>query len=208
MALRSARPALRCLAGALVVASAVLLAGCRGGGAPPPPTGPPSTVPGSAAWHARSTPLAIEYLRTLPDDRIGRPLAGIALSDGRRWLEGFVYRGRVRVEHPGMRVVALSSPLGEPLTLVWIDDSGQPWPLPECGPELGGVRARTLSGHVYTWRALRPGDGIVSPGCPPEGWPEPGPALESESALEPGPALEPQSAPEPALEPEPVNAEP
>ncbi len=125
-------------------------------------------------------PIAIEYLRTLPDERIGQPLAGIPLSDGRRWLEGFVYYGAVDVEHPGMHVVGLASPAGEPLVLAWIDEEGEPWPLPDCAAEQKGVRARTLAGQVYTWRALRPGDGLVWPTCPPEAWlpdvPEPVPA--------------------------------
>ncbi len=125
-------------------------------------------------------PLAVEYLRTLPDDRVGQTLNGIPLSDGQRWLEGFVYYGAVEVDHPGMNVVALASPVGEPTALTWIEEDGEPWELPECGGQLTGVRARTLAGQVYTWRALRPGGGIVQPMCPPEAWlsavPEPPPA--------------------------------
>ena len=120
-------------------------------------------------------PIAIEYLRTLPDERIGRPLGGISLSDGQRWLEGWIYRGVVEVEHPGMNVVVAQSPLGERATFVWIEDGGEPWPLPACGGDGVGIRARTLAGQVYTWRALRPEHGIVQPVCPPEGWPPPGP---------------------------------
>jgi hypothetical protein len=149
------------------------LAGCGGGGRP---TGPASTIPGSPAWYAASTPLAIEYLRTLPDSAIGQPMAGIVLADGQRWLEGFVYRGVVPVEHPGMHVVSVVPPLERPETLVWIDEGGEPWLLPECGGDLVGIRARTIAGEVYTWKALRPGSGIVRTACPPEDWPPPGPS--------------------------------
>ena len=158
-----------------VCALAALGSGCAGGG-PAQPSGPPATVPGTAAWHASSSPLAVEYLRTLPDERIGEPLAGIPLSDGRRWLKDFIYLGRVPVEHPGMTVVSVQLPPDEPVTFVWIEPDGEPWPLPACEPVEKGVRARTLSGHVYTWKALRPGAGIVSLECPPPIWPAPGPA--------------------------------
>jgi len=125
-------------------------------------------------------PLAIEYVRTLPDDLIGQPLAGIPLSEGGRWLEGFVYEGVVRVNHPGMQVVELTAPDGTSTTLVWIDEGGEPWLLPGCGTGDGGskvgVRARTISGEVYTWKSLRPGAGLVAVQCPPAVWAAPGPA--------------------------------
>lgn len=152
----------------------LLLIACGGGrGAP---TGPPITNPGSAAWYTSSSPLAVEYLRTLPNDLLGKELGGILLSDGKRWLQGFVYLGRVSVDHPGMTVVSVQLPPEKPVTFVWIEPDGEAWPLPACEPIEKGVRARTLSGQVYTWKALRPGAGIVSLECPPPFWPAPGPA--------------------------------
>jgi hypothetical protein len=158
----------------VVLLLALPLAACgRGGGAP---AGPPIVNPGSAAWYASSSPLAVEYLRTLPNDQLGKELGGIQLSDGKRWLQGFVYLGRVSVDHPGMTVVSVQLPPEKPVTFVWIEPDGEAWPLPACEPVEKGVRARTLSGQVYTWKALRPGAGIVSLECPPPFWPAPGPA--------------------------------
>jgi hypothetical protein len=134
------------------------------------PGGEPSRVPGSAQWHAQSGPLAVEYLTTLPDRMVGQTLTGIALSDGQRWLEGFTFVGRVRVDHPGLWVVVIESPEGDRKTFMWIEEAGEPLPLEICEPTQQGVRARVLSGEIYTWRALRPGDGIVSTDCPPVSW--------------------------------------
>jgi hypothetical protein len=129
----------------------------------------------SPDWLARSSPLAVEYLRTLPDTRIGQPLSGIGLPGGVRWLEGFVYLGRIETGHPGLNVVALRTPDEGPATLLWIDEDGAPFPLAVCPPEELGIRARVISGEVYTWKSLRPGDGVVSTECPPATWQRPAP---------------------------------
>lgn len=162
------------LAACLVCAVATLACGGRGAAPPRDPTGL-----GSPAWLAMRTPLAIEYLNTLPDTRIGEPLEGLPFGSEERWLAGFVYHGEVRVDHPGLRVVALADPLGEPVRLVWVEDGGEPWSLPSCGTDSGvdkvGVRARDIAGEVYTWKSLAPGAGIVKLACPPPDWPAPTP---------------------------------
>ena len=158
-----------------LVAAALVIGGCA-----LPRIGPNrsagSTPAGSSEWQTRSTPLAIEYLRTLPDAKIGTILPGIALADGERWLEGFRLLGHVDTGHPGLHVVVLVPPdTGEPLTLMWIEPDGEAWPLSVCSAEEEpGIRARTLSGEIYTWKSLQPGGGIISYACPPNDWPRPG----------------------------------
>ena len=129
----------------------------------------PSHIPGTREWYESSTPIVKEYLTTLPDDAIGRPLDGIRLSDGGRWFEGYTYLGRPRNLPPQLRVTMMRVE-GRVVAFMWVEEGGEPFALAACEGEDLGIRARRLEGTVLAWQALRPEHGVVSTPCPPEAW--------------------------------------
>ena len=108
----SRRSALARAVSIAILASGLLLApsGC-GKQRPLPPRDEEglAAYPGSGPWRQRNLPLLKEYLATLPADAVGRPVRGITLSDGSRWLEGYVFRGRPSGLEAGLHVALLET---------------------------------------------------------------------------------------------------
>jgi len=168
---RRARLARLVLAACLACGTPSATTGCGGGRSlPPRDEAGLARYPGSGPWQGHNLPLVKEYLSTLPDDSIGQPVKGILLSDGERWLEGYVFRGRPAADPaPGLHVVLLETD-GELRAYLWLDEGADPYELPVCAGEEEGIRARELTGRVFTWRSLRPEHGIVYSPCPSAAW--------------------------------------
>lgn len=160
-------PVLRALLPALGVAA--LAAGCALGGAGGG-GGPVYEESMSPDWYATNAPLLIDYLDTLPDSAVGRPLDGILLSDGKRRLEGFTYLGRPKGLPEGVNVRLVDDGT-RAIAYIWLDPDAAAFPLEPCpdGPQRG-IRARRAGGGPYAWRALEPSHGLVYTICPPEAW--------------------------------------
>jgi len=157
----------RVVAGLVVVVA--LAAGCgrlRGGG----DVGPVFTESMTPQWYTSNAPLLIDYLDTLPDGKIGKPLDGILLSDGKHWLAGLVYLGRPKGLPEGVNVRLLDD--GQTaIAYVWLDPGAAPLTLEPCpSGSQRGIRARRAGGGPYAWRALEPEHGLVYTVCPPAAW--------------------------------------
>ncbi len=154
----------------------VLVAVGCGGGAPAVDDRAPRARPGSPEWTRSSEPLVRAFLSTLSPLVIGQPLDGIRLSDDERWFEGDIYLGRPTGTPAGLFVVMLKHE-GETLAYMWAEPEAEPFELEGCDEEhKPGIRARRLSGHVHTWKTVRPEHGVVYTECPPETWIPPGAA--------------------------------
>lgn len=101
------------------------------------------------------------------------PLAGITLCDGSVLFRNWVLIGRVSGLDPTQFVFLFKD--GSKLRAVaWVGPGGQPLPIPECrtvstcGPEPSGPSV--ISGDVYTWKAVRPGEEVVIVWYPPDSW--------------------------------------
>jgi len=161
--LRAARPVPRIFL--LVLTSVVLAAGCGRrlpSGSQQAPRGPD--------WYATNIPLMAAYLDTLPDASIGKPLDGIAISDGGRWLEGVTYLGQPAGVPRGLQVRLVDD--GKlARAYLWLEPDAGPYSLEACTePPFKGIRAVRLGGGPYAWKTLLAEHGVVFTPCPPEAW--------------------------------------
>jgi len=148
-----------------VVFAALALTSCAGRGGEPPPD--------PAELYARHNPPVIARLAQLGPEDVGRALEGVTVGEETRHLEGYVYRGRVPGLGPGRHVQLFDRPAEEGTELVaavWVEAGAEPLPLPECDPGRPGFRAQRLWGAIYTWKAARPGDGVLLSQCPRREW--------------------------------------
>jgi hypothetical protein len=107
----------------------------------------------------------VAYLRALPDEAIGTRVPGVTLTDGRREIAGYRYLGHAREPGPGAHVYLFADD-GKRIAYVWVDEPGAPLPIPDCGAVPDDCETtHVLSGDVYTFKDLQPGDGVVMFHC-------------------------------------------
>jgi len=165
-------PSTRCLLLASAALGSVAVLGCAAvpGGGQSRGLRAPLQQPMTEQWYQANAPIVREYLANLPDASLGRALDGIPLSDGTRWFEGDIYRGRRRDIAPGLTVVLLERD-ARTRAYLWLEEGSPPLPLEACkAGEDAGLRARRLGGALYAWRELSPDHGIVVTTCPPADW--------------------------------------
>lgn len=141
--------------------------------------GPPAmTESMSPQWYQENAVIMIDYLNTMPPNRIGQKLPGILLSDGDRWLAGDTYLGIPEGLPEGVNVRMIEEDTNR-TAYIWLEKDAAPLPLEPCkdGPQRG-IRARRAGGGTYTWRTLRADHGLVYTICPPPNWrlPKPSPS--------------------------------
>lgn len=123
-------------------------------------------------WLQINNPRVIKYLTNLKPSDIGKEVAGIELSDGSVVLADYKYLGAATGLGKGVHV-QLFSYKGKQYAYIWIDPTGEKLPLPDCSvldPEITGNGSYVLSGDIYTWKYVRPGDGVVFNVCPRKSW--------------------------------------
>lgn len=141
------------------------------------------------AWLAANNQRVVAFLRTLSEKAVGSKIEGATLTDGTRVAAGYKYQGQVRDAGPGAHVYLFSD--GDaPVAYIWIDPSGAPLALPKCEDGPGDDEPqKVLSGDVYTFRDVQPGDGIVVFRCANEfAWR----AWAPQEAVQPTPATGPR----------------
>jgi hypothetical protein len=96
---------------------------------------------------------------------------------------------------------------GKVLAYMWAEPGAEPFALVGCSEaHKPGIRARRLSGHVHTWKTVRPEHGILFTSCPPATWIAPG--MQAPNLEEAGAMAERQgesAAPSTAVEVEPAD---
>jgi hypothetical protein len=147
------------------------------------------------SWLDANNARVIAFLRAIPDGAVGSTVRGVELTDGTRVLVGSKYLGQVRDAGPGAHVYLFSDG-GTRVAYIWVDPSGAPLALPDCetGPS-DDEPQRVLSGDVYTFRELQPGDGIVVFRCAND---RPWNALAPDRTVQPTRPAEPDGTLKPA----------
>jgi hypothetical protein len=100
-------------------------------------------------------------------------LTGISLCDGSKLFENWHFRGRVVGMDP-TQFVYLFEENGQRRAVAWVSSGGKALPVPTCplGPRCDDMPegASAISGDVYTWDSVRPGEDVVIIQYPPEIW--------------------------------------
>jgi hypothetical protein len=78
-------------------------------------------------WLAKNEPRVVAYLESLSADDIGHSLPGVELSDGKRELEGYIYKGQVLTTRPHTHAYRFDLTRGDShyeIHYIWIDAGG------------------------------------------------------------------------------------
>lgn len=118
---------------------------------------------------ACNNPRAIAYLGKLDASQKGQTLPGFTLSDQTVLLRDHLYLGRIEGLPAGVHV-HLFRDGSRTLAYAWVDNGAPALELPDCPADESPGSAHVLSGDVYTWAALQPGDGVVQIDCIADAW--------------------------------------
>lgn len=120
------------------------------------------------AWLACNNPRVMRYLSELSSKQVGAVLSGVELSDGTMALKNHRFLGRVEGLAKGVHVFIFEHE-SSLLAYVWVDEGAPSLSLPECEGAFP-ASAYVLSGDAYTWKAVRPGHGVVEVVCVDPEW--------------------------------------
>jgi hypothetical protein len=110
-------------------------------------------------WLAKNNPRVTSFLAALRAEQRGSKLKGIVLTDQTKVLGGYTYVGQLPDAGPGAHVY-LFSRSRRVVAYLWVDRGGAPLSLPKC-PVDEPEPATVLSGDIYTWKQVQPGDSVV-----------------------------------------------
>lgn len=108
----------------------------------------------------RDNPKVIAYLSGLTADGIGKAGKGIRLSDGSTALKDEVFLGSRHIAGKKQHIYVFRSTEGEH-AYVWIEKGGVSLVIPPVPRGSSGEHAYGLSGDIYTFTEVHPGDGVV-----------------------------------------------
>jgi len=103
--------------------------------------------------------------------RPSEQLHGITLCNGSTLFKGWVFLGRVAGLDPSQFVFLFQEGKAK-RAVAWVSAGGNSLPVPACpyGSKCGSMMesGQVLSGDVYTWRDIRPGQELVIVWYPPK----------------------------------------
>lgn len=110
---------------------------------------------------ALDNPAVIAYLGKLDDGDVGSKLKGVRLSDGTVELKGCTFLGS-HIDPSRKQHIYTFRCDGHEISYVWIDKGGKSLSIPpDPADSNSSERASILSGDIYTYPIVEPGDGIV-----------------------------------------------
>ena len=103
----------------------------------------------------------------------GKSVAGLMLCDGSTLFKDWVFVGRGDGFDPSQSVFLFTEG-GERRAVAWVLAGGKELAIPQCsmGPKCADLPegSEIISGDIYTWRAVRPGQEIVIIRYPLDSW--------------------------------------
>ncbi len=120
-------------------------------------TTPPRTLDEELNW---DNPIMVSYLSSLTREKIGQPVKGVSLSDHSNVLSGSVLTGFAIRDAQKQHIYLFHSSDGY-VAYAWVETGGKPLPIPKAATNDTGENAAVLSGDVYTFTEINPGDGVI-----------------------------------------------
>ena len=115
-------------------------------------------------WLKCNNTRVINYLKSLSDNNINKIVKGVLLSDGTKEMQGYVFLGKAKGLGKGIHLYIFEHKKKRS-AYVWIDKNGTELTIPKCSEKVSSESAYVLSGDVYTWAAVQPGDDVVHIMC-------------------------------------------
>ncbi|MFH1704233.1 MAG: hypothetical protein ABIB41_12570 [Nitrospirota bacterium] len=123
-------------------------------------------------WLKCINPIVTKYLLHLTQNDTGRIVKGVLLTDGTKEMQGYIFLGEAKGLGKGVHLYIFEYKK-QRSAYVWIDEGGTELLLPNC-PDIPEEdlfeSAYVLSGDVYTWAAVQPGDDVVHVMCVKDSW--------------------------------------
>ena len=111
----------------------------------------------------------MKYLGRLTASDVGKRLKGVRLSDYGVVLKNHVFLERIRsADHKS--TVYVFREKSKLVAYAWVEPQGRSIPIPSCPPHSKEEGQYVLSGDVYTWKEVEPGDGVVVLECVTDKW--------------------------------------
>jgi|WetSurSiteA1Bulk_404760.scaffolds.fasta_scaffold43956_2 hypothetical protein len=111
----------------------------------------------------------IKYLNTLTSSYIGKKLKGVKLSDQSIVLKGNIFLEKI-YSTKNKYTVYVFRDKSKLVAYAWVEANGNPLPIPPCPSNYKDEGQYVLSGDVYTWQEVHPGDGVVVLECVTKKW--------------------------------------
>jgi hypothetical protein len=114
-------------------------------------------------------PRVIKYLNALSVTDIGKKLKGIKLSDRSIAIKNHIYLEKIHSTKNKFTVYIFRNK-AKKVAYAWVESNGQPLPIPPCPANSKEEGQYVLSGDIYTWQDVHPGDGVVILECVTTKW--------------------------------------
>ncbi len=111
----------------------------------------------------------MKYLNSLTSSDIGKKLKGIKLSDQSIVLKNHIFLEKI-YSTKNKSTVYVFRDKAKMVAYAWVEKTGRPLPIPPCPSNYKEEGQYVLSGDVYTWKAVEPGDGVVVLECVTKKW--------------------------------------
>jgi hypothetical protein len=118
---------------------------------------------------ALDNPRVIKYLQSLNASDSGKKLKGIRLSDGSISLKNYVFIETINSAKNKFNVYVFRYNRRK-IAYAWVESDGKSLPIPSCPSNYEEEGQYVLSGDIYTWTDIQPGDGVVIIECVTDKW--------------------------------------
>jgi hypothetical protein len=118
---------------------------------------------------ALDNPRVIKYLNGLTLSGVGKTLKGIKLSDQGIALKNHIFLEKIHSTKNKFTVYVFRHK-AKTIAYAWVESKGKPLPIPACPSNYQEEGQYILSGDVYTWKDVNPGDGVVILECVTKKW--------------------------------------
>jgi hypothetical protein len=118
---------------------------------------------------ALDNPRVIKYLNGLNKSDIGKKLKGVKLSDRSIILKNHILLETINSKKNKFTVYIFRNK-AKMVAYAWVKPDGKSLPVPSCPSNSDEEGQYVLSGDIYTWKDVQPGDGIVIMECVTRKW--------------------------------------
>ena len=116
-----------------------------------------------------NNPIVIKYLSSLSSKDVGNKIAGVQLTDKNVLMKNYKFLGKSSTV-PKTTHLYLFEHENQIEAFAWVETGGEELKIPDCPKNVSFEHAYVITGDVYTWNSVQPGDGVVQIMCIDKRW--------------------------------------